>query len=166
MINNGNNDNIYWVLTLCLAPKKSFNGISSFSCMKMLVTELCLTPLTTPCDYNPPGSSVCGIFQARILEWVAISYSRASSWPKDWTQISCIADRFYIAELSEKPVVIVLSIKSPEFITGSLFPLINTSPFPLLPSLWQLPIYSVSVIPAFSDSTYKSDHCCVLIHLA
>ena len=37
-----------------------------------------------------PGSSVHGIFQARILEWVAIFCSRRSSWPRDWTLISCI----------------------------------------------------------------------------
>ena len=40
---------------------------------------------------SPSGSSVHGIFQARILEWVAISYSRGSSQPRDWTHISCIS---------------------------------------------------------------------------
>ena len=42
-----------------------------------------------------PGSAVYGIFQARILEWAAISFSRGSSQPKDWTQVSCIADRCF-----------------------------------------------------------------------
>ena len=42
-------------------------------------------------DCSPPGSSVFGIFQARILEWVAIPCSRGSSLPRDWTHISCIA---------------------------------------------------------------------------
>ena len=42
-------------------------------------------------DCRPPGSSVYGIFQARILEWVAISYSRGSSWPRDRTLIPCIS---------------------------------------------------------------------------
>ena len=41
-------------------------------------------------DCNPPGSSVHGIFQARILEWTAISSSRGSSLPRNWTHISCI----------------------------------------------------------------------------
>ena len=41
-------------------------------------------------DCNPPGSSVHGIFQGRILEWVATSYSRGSSWPKNRTQVSFI----------------------------------------------------------------------------
>ena len=39
----------------------------------------------TPMDYSLPGSSVLGILQARTLEWVAISYSRGSSWSRDWT---------------------------------------------------------------------------------
>ena len=38
-----------------------------------------------------PGSSVHGVFQARILEWVAISFSRASSWPRDGTPVSCVS---------------------------------------------------------------------------
>ena len=40
---------------------------------------------------SPPGSSVSAIFQVRILEWVAISYSRVSSWPRDWTYVSCVS---------------------------------------------------------------------------
>ena len=44
-------------------------------------------------DCSLPGSSNPGIFQARVLEWVAISFSRGSSWPRDWTQVSCIAGR-------------------------------------------------------------------------
>ena len=43
-----------------------------------------------------PGSSVHGILQARILEWVAIPFSRGSSQPRDWTQVSCIAGGFFI----------------------------------------------------------------------
>ena len=44
-----------------------------------------------PPDCSSPGSSIRGIFQARILAWVAISYSRESSWPRDQTCISCIS---------------------------------------------------------------------------
>ena len=46
-------------------------------------------------DCSPPGSFVHGILQARILEWVAISFSRGSSWPRDRTQVSCTAGRFF-----------------------------------------------------------------------
>ena len=45
--------------------------------------------------YSLPGSSVYGIFQARILGWVAISFSRGSSQPRDWTQVSHIAGRLF-----------------------------------------------------------------------
>ena len=53
------------------------------------VTQPCLN-LCVPMDCSLPGSSIHGIFQARIWEWVAISFSRRSSWPRDWTQVSCI----------------------------------------------------------------------------
>ena len=53
------------------------------------VTQSCST-LCDSIDCSPPGSSVHGIFQASILEWVAISYSRGSTRPRDWTHISCV----------------------------------------------------------------------------
>ena len=56
------------------------------------VARSCPT-LCDPVDCSPPGSSVHGIFQARILEWVAISFSRGSSQPRDRTQVSRIAGR-------------------------------------------------------------------------
>ena len=54
-------------------------------------------------DSNPPGSSVRGIPQARILAWVAISFSRGSSRPRDQTCASCIAGGFFTAEPLGKP---------------------------------------------------------------
>ena len=45
---------------------------------------------------SPPGFSVHGVLQARILEWVAIHFSRGSSWPRNWTLVSCIAGRFFV----------------------------------------------------------------------
>ena len=59
------------------------------------VTQLCLT-LCDPMDCSLPGSSVHGIPQARILEWVAISFSRWPSQPRDWTQVSRIVGRRFI----------------------------------------------------------------------
>ena len=49
--------------------------------------------LCDPMDCSLPGISVHGIFQARILEWVAISFSRRSSWPRDWTWVSLLVSR-------------------------------------------------------------------------
>ena len=51
--------------------------------------------LCHPVDSSPPGSSVHRILQARILEWVAIPFSRGPSWPRDGTQVSCIAGGFF-----------------------------------------------------------------------
>ena len=56
------------------------------------VIQLCLCD---PMDCSLPGFSVSGIFQARILVWIASSYFRGFSWPKDQTQVSCIACRFF-----------------------------------------------------------------------
>ena len=58
------------------------------------VAQLCPT-LCGPTDCSPSGSSVHGILQARILEWVAISFSRGSSRPRDRTQVSHIAGKYF-----------------------------------------------------------------------
>ena len=54
---------------------------------------------------SPPGSSVHGIFQARILEWVAVSFSRASSRPRDWICVYCIEGGFFTTEPPGKPLL-------------------------------------------------------------
>ena len=61
---------------------------------KVLVNQSCPT-LWDPMDCSSPGFSIHGILQARVLEWVAISFSRGSSWPRDQTRFSCIAGRFF-----------------------------------------------------------------------
>ena len=57
-------------------------------------TQSCQT-LCDPMDSSLPGSTIHGIFQARILEWAAISVSRGSSQPRDQTRVSCIANRHF-----------------------------------------------------------------------
>ena len=56
--------------------------------------QLCLT-LCNPMDCSPPGSSVRGTLQARILEWVAMPFSRKSSQPRDQTWVSHITSIFF-----------------------------------------------------------------------
>ena len=58
------------------------------------VAQSCPT-LCDHMDCSLPDSSVHGIFQAILLEWMAISFSSGSSWPRDWTQVSCIVDRHF-----------------------------------------------------------------------
>ena len=64
------------------------------SCACMSVVQSCPT-LCDPMDCSPPGSSVHGILQARILGWAAIPFSRGPSRPRDRTQVSCTASRFF-----------------------------------------------------------------------
>ena len=74
--------------------------IISLSCIKVYllpttwseVAQLCPT-LCDPTDSSLPGSAIHGIFQVRILEWAAISFSRGSFQPRDQTRVSSIADR-------------------------------------------------------------------------
>ena len=55
-----------------------------------------------PLDYNPPGSSVHETLQAKILEWVAVPFPRGFSWPRDWTQVYCIAGIFFTVWATRK----------------------------------------------------------------
>jgi len=63
----------------------------TYNILCVFVAQLCLT-LCDSKDCSPPGSSVHGILQARTLKWLAISFSRGSSWPRDRTWVFCIAD--------------------------------------------------------------------------
>ena len=71
-------------------------------CVRAQLLQLHQT-LCDPMDCTPPGSSVHGILQARILEWVAMPFSRGHSWPRDWIHVFCIAGRFFTPEPLGKP---------------------------------------------------------------
>ena len=96
--------------------------------------------LCDPMDCNLPGSSVHGIFQARILEWVAILFSRGSSPPRDWTWISCIAGRFstFYATTEAHLLWINVNICSAEF-----------------PHLYSFCAYSIWRVQALWDGFWK-----------
>ena len=70
--------------------------VGVFISVKEKVTQSCPT-LCNPTDYT-----VHGILQARILEWVAIPFSRGSSQPRDWIQVSCIAGGFFTSWATRK----------------------------------------------------------------
>ena len=73
---------LYWA--------KEYVNLKFWCVRRSVVPDSC-----NPIDYSLPGSSVHGILQARILEWVAISCSRGSSWPRNQTWVSCIAGRLF-----------------------------------------------------------------------
>ena len=77
------------------------------------VTQSCPT-LCDPMDGNLPGSVVHGIFQARILEWAAISFSRRSFQPRDRTQVSCIADSRFTVWATRETHIILGTDRCPE----------------------------------------------------
>ena len=77
-----------------LLPWLSLNCASKLWMWKSEVAPSRLT-LWDPMDCSLPGSSVNGIFQARVLEWAAIAFSRGSSQPRDQTQVSCNIDRCF-----------------------------------------------------------------------
>ena len=67
--------------------------LTSLKLSEVKAAQSCPT-LCNPMDFSLPGSSVHGILQARILEWVAIAFSGGSSQPRDWTPVSLIAGGF------------------------------------------------------------------------
>ena len=79
----------YFVYQILIANNLPFTSYENTESVKVKVTQLCLT-LCDPMDYT-----VHGILQARILEWVAIPFSRGSSQPRDQTQVSLIAGQFF-----------------------------------------------------------------------
>ena len=88
--------------------KLSISSDSSGFLLHAKLFQLCPT-LCDPMDYSPPGSSVHGILQVRMLEWVAILFFRGSSQLRDWTWVSHVAGRFFTIEPSEKLKIITSS---------------------------------------------------------
>ena len=75
-------------------PQNLISAVLGFQFSFSLVAQSCPT-LCNPVDCRLPGSSIHGIFQARVLEWVAISFSRGSFLPRDRTQVSHIVGRHF-----------------------------------------------------------------------
>ena len=101
------------------------------------VAQSCLT-LSNPMDCSLPGSSVLVISQARVLEWVAISFSRGSSWPRDLTQVSCIAGGLCTNwAIGETPIYIHVSLLFQIVFPFRLLPNIEQSSLCYNPLLWK-----------------------------
>ena len=85
--------NVYWNWRICVRLKHSTEYQAQWlkwdTCSVCSVAQSCLTSCDCK-DCSLPVSSVLGIFPVRILEWVAISFLRGSSWPRDGTHVSCI----------------------------------------------------------------------------
>ena len=115
-------------------------------------TQSCLN-ICNPMDCSLPGASVHGIFQARILEWVAISYPRGSSWSRDWTQvsyISCIARQILYHCTTWKILKKKKKKKKSVFFCLNIYKVWMFSDFPILPP--------TSAINSLSDPRCLSSH--------
>ena len=85
----------FYITTHLFLGRKAMTNLWVCVCVCVCeVAQSCPT-LCNPVDCSPPDSSVHRILQARILEWVAISFSRGSSQPRDRSQISCVAGGFF-----------------------------------------------------------------------
>ena len=108
-----------WVFFVCLFY---------YVCMGAQSLESCPI-LCSLMDCSPPGSSVHGTLQARILEWVAMPFPRGSSQPWDQTQVSCFASRFFTSDPPGKPCfTIINTIKTNFLCTCTFFFTIRYSP--------------------------------------
>ena len=134
-----------------------------------LVPQLCLA-FCDPMDCSPPGSSVHGILQARILEWVAILSSRESSQPSDWTKVSHITGRFFIVwaarEAQEywsgQPIPSPRNHPNPEIKPGLLYcrQILYQLSYQRSPSYTTMHVHCSQVL-----CTYVCVHVCVYTHL-
>ena len=140
----------YWNFSFSISPSNENSGLTSFradwfdllavqgtlrrllqhhnskaSIYQVLVTQLHPT-LWDPMDCSPPGSSVHGISQARIREWVAIPFSRGSSQCREWIWVSHIAGKFF-------PIWATGEALNPVcIISGNCKPLVNNNGFLIL----------------------------------
>ena len=112
---------------------------------------------------SPPGSLVHGISKAKILEWVAISFSRESSLPKDRTHISCLAGGFFT---TEPPVILILSNKS----AGLVFNQHNATEKPenlsiyILDQIEETILFKLQFNENYVESHYSSDNKFILYY--
>ena len=138
-----------WCATVYRVAKSGM-GLSDWTelcCFCCLVTQSCPT-LCDPMDCSPPGSSFHRIFQAKILEWVAISSSRGSSPRRDRTRVSCLADVFFTTESPGKPVIYLhICIISVSLYLCVYYDIFKLHHFCLLLGLWwQESEFSVTVL--------------------
>ena len=89
-------------------------------------------------DCSPPDSSVHGISQARILEWVAISFSRGSSWPRDQTWVSCIGRQILYCQATREASPLLPFSQYKKF-------------YMIIPEFWQVDIPSLRCFLCFLD---------------
>ena len=94
----------FWIVSACV-------HVSVWMCkVKWSDSHSVVFDSLWPVDYSLQGSSVNGILQARILQWVAIPFPRGSSQSRDQTQVSCIAGRFFTVWATREANILIVII--------------------------------------------------------
>ena len=93
-------------LLTALSTVVFYLNLTNYPMLLLLLAAQSCPTLCSPRDCRPPGSSVHGILQARILEWVAMSSSAESSRPRDRTQVSCTAGTLYCLSHQGSPMMV------------------------------------------------------------
>ena len=100
---------LFYDSLLCCLPNTDCNSIIYFIFNTYSESEVArLYPaLCDPMDCSPPGSSIHAIFQARVLKWIAVCFSRGSSWPRDPTPVSCIPGRRFTIWATREALILI-----------------------------------------------------------
>ena len=118
---------ILYCLSRCTPFKAHASSNLTNSCLGpfcVWVTQLCLT-LCEPIDWGSPGSSIYGISQSRILEWVAIPFVRGSSQPRSWTWSPTLQADSLLCEPLKKPLGKPLLLGALIWLLLYVFPILN-----------------------------------------
>ena len=108
--------------------------------MKIVLFAQSCPTLFNSMDCSLPGSSVLGILQARILEWVAIPFSRGSFQPRDWTQVFCISGRSFTIWATRKYILHIPAAAAAKSFQSCLTlcdPIEGSPPDSLIPGILQ-----------------------------
>ena len=114
-------------------------------------------------DCSPPGSSVLGILQARIQEWVAMPFSSGSLQPRDRTQVLCIAGRFFTIWATRKALKYITVQFSRSVVSDSWRPVKYSTPG--LPVHCQLTEFTQTHVHCVGDTIQPSHPSCCPLHL-
>ena len=135
--------------------KSEFHAIVQSFCFSCSVAQSCPI-LCTPMNCNLPGSSVHGIFQGRMLEWVAISYSGWSSLPRNWTCVSCIGRNtlYHSATWEVSCCFYLLNLWSSHISLQTRWLYFSSGPVPSLSWSSTMMIWLVSLPPSLTISNF------------
>ena len=116
-----------------------------------------VSPWNDLMDWSPPGFSIHWILQARMLEWVAISSSRGSFQPRDWTWVSHVAGRFFTIWATREAYTYMLHVKSLQSCLTLCDPVDSSPPGSSIHGILQAGILEWVTMPSSRGSSWPRD---------